>query len=53
MAEVKGPDDYLPYSPPSVTVHALGSNKRPVGFAAWEDALKKKRKRKKKEGKRA
>lgn len=50
MAEVKGPEDYRSYSPPAITVHALSSNKRPVGFTPWPDAPKK---RKRKKGKRA
>ncbi len=35
------------YRPPSVVVHALRENKRPVGFAPWPKKPPKKRKRKK------
>lgn len=31
------------HEPPSVTVHALKQNKRPVGFAPWPKAKRKKK----------
>lgn len=40
MAEVPayGSQEHPPSAPaPSITVHALASNKRPIGFAPWPE----------------
>jgi len=37
---------YPGQSPPSITVHALKENKRPIGFAPWPEEKKKRKKRK-------
>jgi len=36
------PGDYPTRTAPTITVHALKSNKRPIGFAPWPDPPKKK-----------
>ncbi len=54
MARVLSDYQYETASPPSVIVHALRENKRPIGYAPWPDepepVKRKKRKRKKAEG---
>jgi hypothetical protein len=45
MAEVTDPYNYAPHPGPSIVVHALRKNKRPVGFAPWPKERKKKKKR--------
>ena len=49
MKATTEPADYGDRTAPSITIHVLNENKRPIGFAAWttEDEKPKRKPRKK------